>query len=116
MEEIQSKMWLIKAKVDLQKKENEFENSQEKIWDEEYDEILKSGIIPIVVRFIFEENWQNYISSSWKKYLDTYTLATATKYDLITEISQREYSLTDKGKYILKQYPSENLKSDLNPF
>ena len=102
--------------MELEKEKMELENSQEEIWNWEYNEIIKTWIIPSIVRFIFEEDWKNHYNNNWEKYLDTYTLATTIKYDLIVETGEREYSLTDKGKYILKKYPSENLRVDLRPF
>lgn len=115
IKEIQKEKEVIQEKMDLKKEEQELKYSEQEQWDKEYNEIYKTGIIPILVRFIFEENWQNYYQNG-ENYLDTYSLATAVKYDLISESWEREYILTNKGKYIIKKYPSEDLKKSLTNF
>lgn len=113
--EIKSEKLVIQEKIDLQEKEQKLEKSEREEWDKEYVEIEKAGIIPKMVHLIFEKNWNRY-NYRWDDNIDTYTLAVAIKYDLLTEIEKWVYELTEKGKYVIKKYPSEKLKTDLVPF
>ena len=56
LEEIQKEKEVIKEKQELQKSEQELQKSEQENWNDDYDEILKTGIIPTIVRFIFEED------------------------------------------------------------